>query len=94
MIRQKKEYAGQTNYDLKFFPPGVGVRGVGGGGGGHGELPDLCRSLPSRRPGLVFLSSQVFTTLSPARRSSTLAALAPVFTVVTLAAFRDGYRGS
>ena len=41
------------------LPPGVGDRGVGGGGGGHGELPDLCRSLPSRRPGLVFLSSQV-----------------------------------
>ena len=28
-------------------------------GGGHGELPDLCPTLPSRRPGLVFFSSQV-----------------------------------
>ena len=63
MIRQKKEYARQTNWDLKFFPPGVGDRGGGGGGGGLGELPNLCRNLPSRRPGLFFSLLRYYNSL-------------------------------
>ena len=87
VIRHKKEYAGQTP-SRRWRPRCWRRRWRTWGAARFVSKP----SKSATRSSFSLISG--FTTLSTSRRSSTLAALDRVSMVVTLVAYKDGYRGS